>query len=133
SLNTFWFHKPPFSSQEHSMNIGDNSMPEDIQRLCDLVRETSYAIHLYHAHGHVEKVYENALMNRLRKLGVVVEQQRPICVYDEDGTLIGDFKADILVENKLILELKAVKTLLPDHEAQLLGYLKSARLEHGLL
>ena len=60
-------------------------MQDDIMKLCDLVRETSYAIHLYHAHGHVEKVYENALAHRLRKLGLDVKQQVPLVVRDEDG------------------------------------------------
>ncbi|MEO5713087.1 MAG: GxxExxY protein [Luteolibacter sp.] len=106
---------------------------ETINDLCDLVRETSYAIHLYHGHGHLEKVYENALAHRLRKAGMKVEQQHPITVFDEDGTVIGEFVADLWVEGRLILELKAAKTLADEHTAQLLGYLKSSRMEHGLL
>ncbi len=105
----------------------------DIQALCDSVRTTSYDIHVYHSHGHLEKVYENALAHRLRKIGLTVVQQAPIRVFDEDGTLIGDYIADLLVEGELIVELKAVKTLNSEHEAQILGYLKSARLKHGLL
>jgi len=101
--------------------------------LCDVVRETSYAIHVYHGHGHLEKVYENALAHRLRKLGLDVKQQHPIKVLDEDGTVIGEFNADLLVDNRLIIELKAAKALADEHVAQLLGYLKSTRLEHGLL
>jgi GxxExxY protein len=62
-----------------------------------------------------------------------VKQQHPIAVYDEDGTLIGDYLADLVVEGILIIELKTAKSLAPEHEAQILGYLKSARLEHGLL
>ena len=105
----------------------------DIKELCDRVRETAFAIHVYHAHGHLEKVYENALAHRLRKAGFDVRQQHPIDVYDEDGTLIGEYFADLLVEGRLIVELKAAKTIAPEHEAQILGYLKSSRLEHGLL
>ena len=105
----------------------------DIMELCDRVRETAFAIHVYHAHGHLEKVYENALAHRLRKAGFDVRQQHPIDVYDEDGTLIGEYFADLLVEGRLIVELKAAKTIAPEHEAQILGYLKSSRLEHGLL
>ena len=104
-----------------------------INELCDIVRETAYAIHVYHGHGHLEKVYENALAHRLRKLGLDVKQQQPIRVLDEDGTVIGEFNADLLVENQLIIELKAAKALADEHVAQLLGYLKSTRLEHGLL
>jgi len=101
--------------------------------LCDQIRQTACDIHVYHAHGHLEKVYENALAHRLRKAGLDVKQQHPIQVFDEDGTLIGDYLADLLVAGEVIVELKAVKALAPEHEAQVLGYLKSARLEHGLL
>ena len=106
---------------------------KDIKALCGQVRQTAYDIHVYHAHGHLEKVCENALAHRLRKAGLDVKQQHSIKVYDEDGTLIGDYLADLLVENELILELKTVKALASEHEAQILGYLKSARLEHGPL
>ena len=106
---------------------------QDIMQLCDTVRETAYAIHCYHKHGHLEKIYENALANRLRKLGLDVKQQHPLKVYDEDGTILGDYYADLLVDNRLIIELKAVKTYADEHVAQLLGYLRAARIEHGLL
>lgn len=105
----------------------------DMKTLCDQVRDTAYDIHVYHGHGHFEKVYENALVHRLRKAALHVNQQHPIKVYDEDGTLIGDYLADLLVENELIVELKTVKALAREHEAQILGYLKSVRMEHGLL
>ena len=105
----------------------------DMKALSDQVRQTAFDIHVYHGHGHLEKVYENALAHRLRKAGLEVKQQHPIQVFDEDGTLIGDYLADLLVEGGLIVELKTAKTLAGEHEAQVLGYLKSARLEHGLL
>jgi len=104
-----------------------------INELCDLIRETSYAIHLYHGHGHLEKVYENALAHRLYKQGLHIQQQHPIHVFDEDGTLIGHYMADLFVEHALIVELKAAKAMAPEHIAQLLGYLKSTHIEHGLL
>ena len=106
---------------------------KDIKIVCDQVRQIAYDIHLYHGHGHLEKVYENALAHRLRKADLDVKQQCPLKVYDEDGTIIGDYWADLLVENTLIVELKTAKTLALEHEAQILGYLKSSRLEHGLL
>ena len=105
----------------------------ELNELCNIVRETSYAIHVYHGHGHLEKVYENALVNRLRKQGLDVKQQHPIQVLDEDGTVIGEYFADLVVDGRLIVELKAVKTLVGEHTAQVLGYLKSTRTEHGLL
>ena len=106
---------------------------KDITELCAQVRQISYDIHVYHGHGHLEKVYENALAHRLRKAGLDVKQQCPIKVFDEDGTLIGDYYADLLVDGWLIVELKTAKALADEHVAQVLGYLKSARLEHGLL
>jgi len=105
----------------------------DMKTLCDRVRQPAYDIHEYHGNGHLEKVYENALVHRLRKAGFRAEQQCPIQVYDEDGTMIGDYVADILVEKELIVELKTAKALASEHTAQILGYLKSARKEHGLL
>ena len=97
---------------------------KDIKALSDQVRQTAYNIHVYHGHGHLEKVYENALAHRLRKAGLDVKQQHPIKVFDEDGTLIGDYLADLMVERELIIELKTAKTLAPEHEAQILAYLK---------
>ncbi len=108
-------------------------MSEDIFKLCDEVREISFDLHKYLRHGHLEKVYENGLVNRLRKQGMKAEQQVPLKVYDEDGTLLGDYFADILVDDRLVLELKAVRTLHDEHVAQLLGYLRSSRVEHGML
>lgn len=105
----------------------------NVNALCDQVRQNAYDIHVYHGHGHLEKVYENALAHRLRRAGLVVEQQYPMTVYDEDGTVIGEYFADLLVEVALVVELKAVRTTAPEHVAQLLGYLKSSRKEHGVL
>ena len=108
-------------------------MKDRVFQLTDIVRETAFAIHCYHGPGHLEKVYENALVHRLRKQGLNIEQQKPLTVYDEDGTVIGEFFADILVEGILVLELKAAKAMTDEHYAQILGYLRSARLEHGAL
>jgi len=106
---------------------------KDIMQLCDVVRETGFAIHRYHRNGHLEKIYENALVHRLRKQGLQVQQQHPLKVLDEDGTLLGDFYADLFVENRLIVEVKAVRNVVEEHVAQLLGYLRASRNEHGLL
>lgn len=105
----------------------------EINRLCDVVRETSFAIHTYHRNGHLEKIYENALVNRLRKQGLKVEQQFPLTVRDEDGTILGEFFADLFVEDCLVVELKACRAVLEEHVAQLLGYLKSSSIRTGLL
>jgi GxxExxY protein len=106
---------------------------QNIFELCDFVRETAYAVHRYLGHGHLEKVYENALAHRLRKAGITVEQQLALVVRDEDGTLIGQYFADLWIDNCLLIELKACKFLAGEHDAQLLGYLKSCNVVHGLL
>ena len=106
---------------------------DTINDLCDIVRTTSLAIHRYHRSGHVEKIYENALRHRLEKQGLRVEQQHPVKVLDEDGTLLGDLFADLLVEKVLVVELKACRSVVDEHVAQLLGYLRSTRIENGLL
>ena len=93
-----------------------------INELCDIVRETGYAIHVYHGHGHLEKVYENALVHRLRKLGIDVKQQHPLTVLDEDGTVIGGYFADLFVDNRIVVELKAVQAIADEHVSQILGY-----------
>ncbi len=80
-----------------------------------------------------EKIYENVLVHRLRKQGITVIQQHPIQVFDEDGELLGDYIADLLVENRLLVELKATRRLNNDHTAQILGYLRATRMKHGML
>jgi GxxExxY protein len=104
-----------------------------ILHLCDIVRQTGHAIHECNGHGHLEKVYENALAHRLRKAGLAVKQQCPMKVFDEDGTIIGEFLADLLIEEAVVAELKACRTLTDEHTAQILGYPRSAQKEYGLL
>ena len=106
---------------------------DEIFKLCDVVRQTAYKIHLFLGTGHVEKVYENALAHRLRKLGIEVTQQYQSKVYDEDGEELGVFYADLVVDNKLIVEVKAVKYTTDEHVAQILGYLCSTNILHGML
>jgi len=106
---------------------------KEIFNLCDQIREISFSLHCYLRYGHLEKVYENGLMHRLRKIGYHVEQQHPLKVFDEDGTVLGEYFVDLLIEEEIIVELKACKTLVNEHIAQLLGYLRACRIEHGLL
>ncbi len=101
-------------------------------KLADRVRETAYAIHVFHGNGHLERIYENALVHRLRKLGLEIEQQCAVTVFDEDGTLLGSYIADLIVDGRLLIELKAVARLLPEHVSQIIGYLKACRIEHGM-
>lgn len=106
---------------------------DPVFRLCDQIRETAYSLHQYLRHGHLEKVYENGLAHRLRKQGLDVRQQVPLTVHDEDGTVLGEYIADLLIEFPLLVELKAVKTISDEHIAQILGYMRACRVEHGLL
>ena len=82
--------------------------------------------------GFMEKVYENALMIELSESGLKSEKQSPIKVKYK-GKIIGDYIADIVVEEKIILEIKAVDSLQNIHEAQLLNYLKATGMKIGLL
>ncbi len=104
-----------------------------IRLLCDTVRQTAFELHTYLKNGHLEKVYENGLSHRLRKIGMKVEQQKPLQVRDEDGTVIGEYFADLFVQDCLIVELKATKTIAPEHIAQTLGYLRAARQRDALI
>ena len=106
---------------------------KNIKELCDIIREIAFDIHVYFGNGYLEKIYENALVNRLRKKGFLVQQQYPLHVYDEDGTLVGEYFADLLIEDCLIVELKVSQQLSEMHEAQVLSYLKSTKINDALL
>ncbi len=92
----------------------------------------AYYVYNYLGYGFSESVYERSLAYRLRNLGVEVEEQGKIDVYFEK-VLVGEFRADIIVDRKIILELKAVKEVIPIHEVQLVNYLKATEIEVGLL
>ncbi len=106
---------------------------KEIFALCDRIRVISLSLHRFLRYGHIEKVYENGMVHRLLKESIDVEQQYPLKVYDEDGTVLGEYFPDLFVGGCLIVELKAVKKLADEHTAQLLGYLRACRIEHGLL
>ncbi|MBQ9261644.1 MAG: GxxExxY protein [Prevotella sp.] len=95
-----------------------------IQAFYDVYNELGY--------GFLEKVYKNALFNELTRRGVSCRMESSISVYYK-GICVGDYYADIIVEDKVILELKAVKTILPEHLAQLNNYLRATDAEVGLL
>jgi GxxExxY protein len=82
--------------------------------------------------GFLEKVYENAIVLRLQACGLRAAQQKPISVHF-DGVVIGEYFADVVVEDLVLLELKAVDSLTGDHEAQVLNYLRATKYEVGLL
>lgn len=101
--------------------------------LTGLIRQTAFEVHEYFGNGFLEKVYENALAHRLRKRCLPVGQRIPVKVRDEDGTIVGDYEVDLLVKECVLIEIKAVKKLAPEHVAQVLNYLKATGIEVGLL
>lgn len=104
-----------------------------IRELAARIREIAYQLHVYLGTGYLEKVYENALKHRLEKAGLEVRQQVPIRVYDEDGFQVGFYEADLVVNECMILELKAVSAMTPAHVAQLMNYLKATGVCDGML
>lgn len=106
---------------------------DPVFELTDVVRETGFRVHRFLGPGHLEKIYERSLMNRLRKMGFKVEEQKMLKVCDEDGSELGEFYADLVVNDVLILELKAAKEIADEHVAQLLGYLRASGIEHGAI
>lgn len=103
------------------------------QELTDTIRQTGYEAHVYFKNGYLEKVYENSLANRLRNKGLKVIQQHPLNVIDEDGSVVGEYYADLWVEDSFIVELKAARNIDDNHHAQILSYLKTANVRHGIL
>jgi GxxExxY protein len=90
--------------------------------------------HVYNTlgYGFLERVYENALRNSLRKVGLEVQQQFPISVYFEDE-VVGEYFADIVVASKIIVEVKAAESIAKEHESQILNYLKATGYQVGLI
>lgn len=89
-------------------------------------------VHRELGYGFLEKVYENAMMVQLRKEGIEAKQQQGVSV-QFSGEIVGEYFADILIENKIIIELKAVDSLIERHFAQVLNYLKATDIKVGLL
>ena len=106
---------------------------DELIELASQVGQIAYRVHEYFGNGLLEKVYESALEHRLIKAGYKVERQKPLKVFDEDGYCVGDYFVDMLVNDSLIVELKAVKSLVPEHFAQIMNYLKITRNPVGLL
>jgi GxxExxY protein len=102
------------------------------QELTEAIIRSFYEVYNELGHGFLESIYEEALFRVLKADGVSMERQYPLSVRFR-GEHIGDFRADLVVADHVIVELKAVKALEPFHEAQLLNYLRASDLEVGLL
>ena len=103
-----------------------------IEELCYKVIGATMAVHRHFGSGYLEEVYKNALMIELKDLGIEAEKEVAIPV-DYKGTRVGDYRADVIVDKRLILELKAVSALNASHEAQLVNYLNATKIDDGLL
>ena len=114
------------TSQQHQWSI----YPEG--ELTGKILECAFAVHNSLGAGFLEKVYENALVLELRSSGIACEQQRPLKVTYK-GAVVGDYQADMVVEGKVLIELKACSALDSNHEAQLMNYLRASGLHVGLL
>ena len=104
----------------------------DIEELIKTVINCAYNIRRNLGPGYLESIYKNAMLVELRKNSLNYEVEKPINVYYEQF-LVGEFKADIVVEKQLILELKAVNSIHVSHEVQLVNYLTATGVDNGLL
>ena len=100
--------------------------------LTEKIIKAFYKVYNTLGFGFLEKVYENALFIELRSMGLFVEKQRRIKVFYESQE-VGDYFADLIVDEKVIVELKASEALCEEHEFQLINYLKATEIEVGLL
>ncbi len=108
------------------------NMPFKHREITDKILSCFYTTYNQLGYGFLEKVYENSLVIELQNSGLLVAQQYPITVVYRDQ-VVGEYLADLVVENAVIVEVKAVRDLIKEHEAQLLNYLKATQFEVGLL
>jgi len=102
------------------------------KELTDKIIKAFYKVYNELGFGFLENVYQNALYFELKNNQLKVEAQKPVKVYYQNQ-LVGNYKADLIVDNIIILELKAVEYLAEEHELQLINYLKATNIEIGLL
>ena len=104
----------------------------EIESLIKAIIQCAYNVRTHLAAGFLENVYQKALMIELKEKGIHADTETPINVYYKNE-IVGEFRADIIVEGEIIIELKAVQHLLPIHETQLVNYLTATNTDHGLL
>ncbi len=100
--------------------------------ITDKILRAFYNVYNRLGFGFLEKVYENAMMLELTEMGIYCERQKQIKVFYK-SKIVGEYYADIMVENKVALELKAAEALVDANEQQLINYLKATEIEVGLL
>ncbi len=102
------------------------------KEITDIILKCYYNVYNALGYGFLEKVYNNAMFNELIEAGLNCEKQKPIKVFYKDK-IVGDYFADIVVNDKVIIELKACEALCEPHEMQLINYLRATDIEVGLL
>ena len=104
----------------------------NIEEVIKTIIQCAYNVRIHLSAGFLESVYQKALLIELQEKGIHAETETPINVYYKNK-IVGEFRADIIVEGEIIIELKSVQHLLPIHEAQLVNYLTATHKDHGLL
>jgi GxxExxY protein len=102
------------------------------KELTELILSVFYEVHTDLGYGFLERVYQNALYFAFLDNGLKCRAEIPINVY-HNGRMVGEYRADLLIENSVLLELKACETINPAHEAQLINYLKATNIEIGFV
>ncbi len=115
------------------MNADNQDNEFKYKELTGKIIKIYYKVYNKLGYGFLEKVYENALMIEFKKEGIPAVAQVPINVYYDNNEIIGEYYTDILVDEKVIVEIKANKKLIEENEAQLLNYLRATDIEVGLL
>lgn len=104
----------------------------EVESLIKTVIQCAYNVRTHLSGGFLQTVYQKALMIELKEKGIYADTEAAVNVYYKN-IVVGEFRADIIVDKKIIIELKAVQNLIPIHEAQLVNYLTATHIDHGLL
>lgn len=113
-------------------NIRTKGVIVETEELIKSIIHCAYNVRIHLGAGFLESVYQKALVIELKEKGIYAVAEMPINVYYKNE-VVGEFRADIIVEGQIIIELKAVQHLMPVHEAQLVNYLAATHKDHGLL
>lgn len=104
----------------------------NVEELIKKIIHCAYNVHLQLSAGYLESVYKNALIIELKENGIEAKAEVPVNVYYKSA-VVGEFKADLIIEDKVIIELKAVQNIVLAHEVQLVNYLTATQIDNGLL
>lgn len=102
------------------------------QKLTRQIIGCAYAVYNQLGSGFLESVYQRSMLIELQKIGLDAQNEEPIRVH-YDGQVVGEFRADLMIQSKVIVELKAIETLVKAHEVQVVNYLRATGVEVGLL